>query len=110
MTLGWHELEIKSRALEGNPLSENSPARPLFVWTPPAYRRAPAPLVDLPAAGSDGRGAGVVQHVAPFVKSKPAMVEEPASRRSIVFVDASRRSRLACLDSPAIGALWHLPD
>ena len=42
--VGWHELEIASRALEGNPLGDPA-TRPLFVWTPPGYDgRARPPL------------------------------------------------------------------
>src|SRR4029077_8193481 len=104
MTLGWHELEIQSRALEGNPLGD-SPTRPLFVWTPPAYD-----------AGSDRRFPSVYLlqgltgevrawfNVAPFVKSWPAMVEEAGVAAFLVFVDAfTALGGSQFLDSPAIG-------
>jgi S-formylglutathione hydrolase FrmB len=104
MTLGWHELEIQSRALEGNPLGD-SPTRPLFVWTPPAYD-----------AGSDRRFPSVYLlqgltgevrawfNVAPFVKSWPAMVEEAGVAAVLVFVDAfTALGGSQFLDSPAIG-------
>src|SRR5262249_32126596 len=40
LSVGWHELELESEALRGNPLGDPH-VRPLFVWTPPAYDADP---------------------------------------------------------------------
>src|SRR5262249_13106348 len=72
--VGWHELEIASGALEGNPLGDPH-TRPLLVWTPPAYdadpeRRFPSVYFLQGLTGQVRAWFNVV----PFQKSWPTMV------------------------------------
>jgi S-formylglutathione hydrolase FrmB len=102
--MGWHELEIASSALEGNPLGDTA-ARPLFVWTPPAYgsdpeRRFPSIYV---LQGLTGQVRAWF-NVSPFVKSWPAVIEEAGVEAVLVFVDAfTALGGSQFIDSPAIG-------
>jgi S-formylglutathione hydrolase FrmB len=102
--VGWHELEIASDALEGNPLGDPA-ARPLFVWTPPAYDADPDacfPSVYL-LQGLTGQVRAWF-NVAPFVKPWPEMVEEAGIDAVIVLVDAfTALGGSQFIDSAAIG-------
>jgi len=72
--VGWHELEITSAALEGNPLGDPA-SRPIFVWTPPAHDAEPDrrfPSIYL-IQGLTGQVRAWF-NVAPFVKTWPEMV------------------------------------
>jgi S-formylglutathione hydrolase FrmB len=102
--VGWHELEIASSALEGNPLGDPA-TRPLFVWTPPAYDADPErrfPSIYL-LQGFTGQVRAWF-NVAPFDKDWPAMVEEAEIAAIIVLVDAfTALGGSQFVDSPAIG-------
>jgi hypothetical protein len=102
--VGWHELEISSRALEGNPLGDPS-ARALFVWTPPAYdadgdRRFPSIYL---LQGLTGQVRAWF-NVSPFAKTWPEIVENAGIEAVLVLVDAfTALGGSQFLDSPAIG-------
>jgi S-formylglutathione hydrolase FrmB len=103
--VGWHELEIASRALEGNPLGDPA-TRPLFVWAPPAYddepdRRFPAIYL---LQGLTGQVRAWF-NVSPFARSWPELVEEAGIDALIVLVDAfTALGGSQFIDSPAIGS------
>jgi Putative esterase len=102
--VGWHELEITARALEGNPLGDPA-TRPIFVWTPPAYdegeaRRFPSIYV---LQGFTGQVRAWF-NISPFAKDWPALVEEAGIEAVIVLVDAfTALGGSQFIDSPAIG-------
>jgi S-formylglutathione hydrolase FrmB len=102
--VGWHELEITSGALEGNPLGDPA-SRPIFVWTPPAHDAEPDrrfPSIYL-IQGLTGQVRAWF-NVAPFVKTWPEMVEETAAEAVLVLVDAfTALGGSQFIDSPAIG-------
>jgi S-formylglutathione hydrolase FrmB len=103
--VGWHELEIASRALDGNPLGDPA-ARPLYVWTPPAYdadaeRRFPSIYL---LQGLTGQVRSWF-NVSPFVKPWRDVVDEAGIEAVLVFVDAfTALGGSQFLDSPAIGS------
>jgi S-formylglutathione hydrolase FrmB len=103
--VGWHELQIESRALRDNPLGDPA-ARPLFVWTPPAYDAEPErrfPSVFL-LQGLTGQ-ARAWFNVSPFAKTFPELVEEAGAEAVVVLVDAfTAVGGSQFIDSPAIGA------
>jgi S-formylglutathione hydrolase FrmB len=102
--MGWHELELSSRALEGNPLGDPA-TRPLFVWTPPAYDEDPErrfPSIYL-LQGLMGQ-ARAWFNVSAFVKPWPEIVEDAGIDAVLVLVDAfTALGGSQFLDSPAIG-------
>jgi len=103
--VGWHELEIESRALGRNALGDPA-TRPLFVWTPPAYdteadRRFPSIYL---LQGFTGQ-ARAWFNVSPFAKTLPAVVDEVGVEALLVLVDAfTALGGSQFVDSPAIGA------
>ena len=102
--MGWHELELESRALDGNPLGDPA-VRPLFVWTPPAYDADPErrfPSIYL-LQGLTGQVRAWF-NVSPFVKTFPQLVEEADLEAVIILVDAfTALGGSQFIDSPAIG-------
>jgi Putative esterase len=103
--VGWHELEIESHALGGNPLGDPA-TRPVFVWTPPAYDTDPDrrfPSIYL-LQGFTGQ-ARAWFNVSPFAKAFPAVVDEGGVEALLVLVDAfTALGGSQFVDSPAIGA------
>lgn len=103
--MGWHELEIDSAALRGNPLGD-SRTRPVFVWTPPAYdtepeRRFPSVYV---LQGFTGQVRAWF-NVSPFSRTFPDEVEAAGIDLIVVLVDAfTAIGGSQFIDSPAIGA------
>jgi putative esterase len=103
--VGWHELEIESAALRGNPLGDPA-TRPLFVWTPPSYdtdavRRYPSVYV---LQGLTGR-ARAWFNVSPFARSFPDEIEQAGIEVIVVLLDAfTAVGGSQFIDSPAIGA------
>jgi S-formylglutathione hydrolase FrmB len=102
--VGWHELEIESRALEGNPLGDPA-RRPVFVWTPPAYDTDPErrfPSIYL-LQGFTGQVRAWF-NVSPFAKPWPVVLEEAGIEAVVVLVDAfTALGGSQFIDSPAIG-------
>jgi len=102
--VGWHELEIDSPALRGNPLGDPA-TRPLFVWTPPAYDAEPErrfPSIYL-IQGFTGQVRAWL-NVSPFTDSWPTMLDDAGVEAVIVHVDAfTSLGGSQFIDSPAIG-------
>jgi S-formylglutathione hydrolase FrmB len=102
--VSWHELEVESVALAGNPLGDPS-TRPLFVWTPPAYggdpdRRFPSIYV---LQGLTGQVRAWF-NVAPFSKGFPELLEKAGVEAIVVLLDAfTALGGSQFIDSPAIG-------
>jgi S-formylglutathione hydrolase FrmB len=102
--LAWHELELESEALRGNPLGDPS-TRPLFVWTPP--EREAEPERRLPAIYLLHAMTGQARawfNVAPFEPSLAEQVDALAPEAVIVAVDGfTALGGAQWIDSPAIG-------
>jgi S-formylglutathione hydrolase FrmB len=80
--VAWHELEVDSPALQGNPLGDPS-RRPLFVWTPRGEGRYPAIYVLHAMTGQ----ARTWFNVSPWVGSFADDVEALGLRAIVVLVD-----------------------
>jgi S-formylglutathione hydrolase FrmB len=78
----WHEVELDSPALDGNPLGDPS-RRPLFVWTPPEDGRYPSIYVLHAMTGQ----ARAWFNVSPFAPSFAEEIEALAPRSVVVLVD-----------------------
>jgi S-formylglutathione hydrolase FrmB len=102
--VSWHELEIESVALAGNPLADPA-TRALFVWTPPAYEREPErrfPSIYV-LQGLTGQVRAWF-NVAPFSKGFPELLEEASVDAIVVLLDAfTALGGSQFIDSPAIG-------
>jgi S-formylglutathione hydrolase FrmB len=102
--VGWHELELESEALRGNPLGDPH-VRPLFVWTPPAYdveadRRFPSVYL---LQGLVGRVRAWF-NTAAFARTFPELVDESGVEAIVVLLDAfTAVGGSQFLDSPATG-------
>jgi S-formylglutathione hydrolase FrmB len=80
--VSWHEIELDSPALAGNPLGDPS-RRPLFVWTPPGSGRYPAIYVLHAMTGQ----ARAWFNVSPFAPSFAEEIDALALEAVIVLVD-----------------------
>lgn len=101
----WHELQLESNALKGNPLGDPS-VRPLFVWTPPSYEAEPGwrfPTIYLLHAMTGQARAWF--NVAPFARSLPEQIDELGLDAIVVAVDGfTALGGSQWIDSPATGA------
>lgn len=101
----WRQYTLESGALRGNPLGDPT-ARPLFVWTPPAYesegsRRFPT-LYVLHGMTAQARS---FFNVSPFTANLPELVERAAPEAIVALVDGfTAVGGSQWIDSPAIGA------
>jgi S-formylglutathione hydrolase FrmB len=80
--VSWHEVELDSPALEGNPLGDPS-RRPLFVWTPPGQGPYPAIYVLHAMTGQ----ARAWFNVSPFTPSFVEEIDALAPEAIVVLVD-----------------------
>jgi S-formylglutathione hydrolase FrmB len=97
----WHEVELESEALRGNPLGDPS-RRPLFVWTPPGDgRRYPAIYVLHAMTGQ----ARAWFNVSPFTPSFGEEIEALAPEALVVLVDGfTALGGAQWIDSAPIGS------
>ncbi len=80
--MSWHEVELDSPALQGNPLGDPW-RRPLFVWAPPGEGRHPAIYVLHAMTGQ----ARAWFNVSPFTPSFAEEIDALAPEAIVVLVD-----------------------